>query len=396
MKKLVQWGAGNIGRSFIGQIFARNGWHVTFVDVDTRLVQALSESNSYRVITVWGDKSETLLVKGIDAIHADDTGRVKSAVFEADCISFSVGKNILPKILPDIARLIAARYRAHPEHPVDILIAENVQNGASIFRDLLKPHLPDNFPFTTYIGLVETSLGKMVPIQSGGDPLTLYAEPYNTLILDRLGFIGSVPEFPEVEAVAPIGAWVAKKLYIHNLGHAVAAYIGYRHDPAIEYIWQALEIPRIAQDVKLAMIQASALLRAEFPGIFSAQDIQEHIDDLLNRFANRALGDTLHRVGRDLARKLRWDDRLAGAILVARRHHLPCTAIAEAYRAGMQFLAPDASGHPYQPDADLLASLTGLPPRDRIRILLDYPIAPDRRGPDDIEALIDTLVQGLD
>jgi mannitol-1-phosphate 5-dehydrogenase len=42
MGKLVQWGAGNIGRSFVGQIFAKNGWEVTFVDVDAKLIQVLS------------------------------------------------------------------------------------------------------------------------------------------------------------------------------------------------------------------------------------------------------------------------------------------------------------------------------------------------------------------
>ena len=314
MGKIVQWGAGNIGRSFVGQIFARNGWDVTFVDVDSRLIQALSDSGAYRVIAVSGDQSEIMEITGIKAINAGDEAKVAQAVAEADCISFAVGKNILPKVVPGVARLITERYRHHPDRPVDILISENVQDGAALFRQLLAQGLPPDFPVNTYIGLVETSLGKMVPIQRGTDPLTMYAEPYNTLIVDRLGFIGRIPEFPELEAVSPIQAWVAKKLYIHNLGHAATAYLGYKHNPEAVYIWQVLEMPAVASEVRLAMIQAGAVLRVEFPGVFSVIDIQDHIDELLHRFANRALGDTLHRVGRDLARKLCWDDRLAGAL----------------------------------------------------------------------------------
>ena len=32
-KKMVQFGAGNIGRSFIGQLFSRSGYEVVFVDI---------------------------------------------------------------------------------------------------------------------------------------------------------------------------------------------------------------------------------------------------------------------------------------------------------------------------------------------------------------------------
>lgn len=395
MNKLVQWGAGNIGRSFVGQIFARNGWEVTFVDVDAGLIKALSSSREYRVVSVAGSQSETVLVQGIKAIHVKDEAALAEAIMEADCISFSVGKNVLSQVVPEAAKLITRRYRVYPDRPVDILIAENVQDGTALFRSLLSQGLPTDFPLNIYIGLVETSIGKMVPIQSGSDPLTIYAEPYNTLIVDRLGFIGRIPEFPELEAVTPVEAWVARKLYIHNLGHAASAYLGYRQDPEATFIWQVLEIPAVADEVRLAMIQAGAVLRVEFPGVFSVQDIQDHIDELLHRFANRALGDTLFRVGRDLARKLSWDDRLAGALLLARRHCLPGTAIAEAYRAGMGFLAPDMNGQPYEPDKRLLASLAGLQPKDKIRTLLACPEAVERSSAQEIQDLVDVLAQGL-
>ena len=42
-KLLIQFGAGNIGRSFLGQIFARNGWEVVFVDVDELLLKELNQ-----------------------------------------------------------------------------------------------------------------------------------------------------------------------------------------------------------------------------------------------------------------------------------------------------------------------------------------------------------------
>ncbi len=366
MKQLVQWGAGNIGRSFIGQIFGRNGCRVVFVDVNVKLVRALSDSGRYNVVFISSEGEETVTVSGIDAVHADDAGRLDEAILRADYLSFSVGKNILPKAAPRAAAAIARRYSLRPESPLDIIIAENVHDGAELMRSLLSEHLPPDFPMETYLGFVETSLGKMVPIQSGEELLTVYAEPFNTLILDRNGFRGQLPDFPEIKAVEPIAAYVAEKLYIHNLGHAAAAYLGYRHNPEIRYIWEVMENPMVRGEVKQAMEQAGEMLRALYPGIFGRAEIAAHIEDLLNRFANRALGDTVHRVGRDLQRKLHKDDRLMGAILHADEYSLPWDAIGRAYRAGLGFRCPDGRGDLFPADSTFLAGLPEQGEEERI------------------------------
>ena len=37
MKKFVMYGAGNIGRGFIGQTFSKSGYEVVFVDVNREM-----------------------------------------------------------------------------------------------------------------------------------------------------------------------------------------------------------------------------------------------------------------------------------------------------------------------------------------------------------------------
>ena len=53
-------------------------------------------------------------------------------------------------------------------------------------------HMPQDYPFNELVGLVETSIGKMVPIMSQKDleedPLQVFAETYNTLIVSKRGF----------------------------------------------------------------------------------------------------------------------------------------------------------------------------------------------------------------
>lgn len=199
----------------------------------------------------------------------------------------------------------------------------------------------------------------MVPIMPRealeADPLQLFAEPYDSLILDGKGFAGAPPPLHGLKLVDDIAAYVDRKLFIHNMGHAASAYLGYREDPAITFVWQALELPGVASRVRAAMNESAAALSATYPAALSTRDLADHIDDLLSRFANRALGDTVHRVGRDLPRKLAREDRLIGACLLAAGRGLPFASIAEAVRASLLFKAADESGSLAKADADFHA-----------------------------------------
>ena len=62
------------------------------------------------------------------------------------------------------------------------------------------------------------------------------------------------------------------------------------------------------------MEESAAALVREYPRAYGEKDLADHIDDLIGRFKNRALGDTVHRVGRDLKRKLGRDDRIVGRL----------------------------------------------------------------------------------
>ncbi len=351
-KKLVQFGAGNIGRSFIGKVFAGNGYEVVFIDIDETLVDALNRRGQYRVIIKRNDKpDEKVIVDGVRAVHGKELDSVVEEIRHADYISTSVGKGALPHIIPTLAKGLEQR-----SAKIDIIIAENMREGASYFRTELSKHLPENFPLDRTLGLVETSIGKMVPIMreedKAIDPLWVFSEEYNTLILDKKGFITGIPNFPEIKAVENIGAYVDRKLFIHNMGHAAAAYLGYAADPGWTYIWEPLEVPEIRNNVRRAMEQSGDALHAAYPEDLTKPDITDHIDDLLFRFRNKALGDTIFRVGRDLYRKLDRNDRMIGAMLLAEGRGLPFDAIADAAAAGFYFRGTDEEGKMYPRDKD--------------------------------------------
>ncbi len=357
MKKLLQFGAGNIGRSFIGQVFSRGGYEVVFVDINDVVVTALNERHRYRVMVKKNEEpDEEIIVSNVRAVHGSDRNRVAEEIAEADVVSTSVGIGALSHIFPVLALGIELRFSRSPGKPLDIIIAENIRNGSEFFSSELQKHIADTVPFNSYVGLVETSIGKMVPIMKdediARDPVWVFAEAYNTLILDGKGFRNQVPAIPGIKAVGNITAYVDRKLFIHNLGHAAAAYFGFQALPDSDYIWEVLQKENVYSDVRTAMEESAEALSAEYPEDLRRGDLQNHIEDLLYRFQNRSLGDTVFRVGRDLFRKLDKSDRLVGAMKLAKKHALPCSAIAAAVTAGFRFRARDEHGELHPGDRD--------------------------------------------
>ena len=64
-------------------------------------------------------------------------------------------------------------------------------------------------------------------------------------------------------------AWVDRKLFIHNLGHSAAAYLGYVHNPGFIYLYEALAVPELYKDVRETMLQAADILLNKYPGEFT-------------------------------------------------------------------------------------------------------------------------------
>src|SRR5690606_4041140 len=133
----------------------------------------------------------------VRAVSGLDRDAVIQEVATASIMAVSVGKNALEKIIPVIAEGLKRRQELTPGRALDIIIAENMRAAGEFIRSVLGEFLPEKYPLGKLVGLVETSIGKMVPIMTAeelkNDPLLILAEPYNTLILDKRGFKGQIP-----------------------------------------------------------------------------------------------------------------------------------------------------------------------------------------------------------
>lgn len=350
----LQFGAGNIGRSLAGALFARGGYDVLFVDAIPAIVHALHTRRSYRVVVKDdlppGAPAE-FLIDHVDAISALDAAAVTDAVRRADVIGTAVGAAVLPRVLASLAPGLLRR-----ERPVSVILCENLANAATVAREALRQQLPPGFPLAARVGLVETSIGKMVPTMPaearGRDPLEVWGEAYNRIIADRAAFVGDIPRIEGLELCAPFAPYVERKLYIHNLGHAVCACEGFLRGHV--FIWQAAADPVVAGVTRAAMASAAQALAVRHPQTFTPAGLAAHVGDLLRRFGNRALGDTVFRVGRDLPRKLAPGDRFMGALRLVQACGGDLAPICRGLAAACRFAATDEAGVVFPADAVFL------------------------------------------
>ena len=337
-KKLVQYGAGNIGRGFIGELFARSGYEVVYIDVQEQVVDKLNKDRAYPVRYVSDEGYNEIVISGVRAINGMDAGAVAEEIATADVVATAVGVNVLPRIIDPIVAGLKQRLASGNHNPLNIIICENLLDADVFMRNLVAERLSNSeTAILENTGFVEASIGRMVPVMTEemqeGNILRVCVEKYAELPVDGDAIKGEIPHVHGLIPASPFSYYIRRKLFIHNMGHALCAYLGslYGH----EFIAEAIRDPHIRIITKSAMSQAARALAKEYGIDYSL--LQDHIKDLIFRFHNRALADTTERVGRDPLRKLAMTDRLAGAALYCMSHGLPMGYISVGIAAGLAY-----------------------------------------------------------
>jgi len=377
--KAVMYGAGNIGRGFIGQVFSQSGYELQFIDVAEKVIEALNREGRYPVRILSGDSSRDIWIEGVSAIDGRNEEAAADAIAGADIMATAVGVRVLPFIAPVIAKGIKKRFagsRAGGVRALNIIICENLIDANKVLESLIKNHLSEEEQkvFDECVGLVEASIGRMVPLQTpemqDGNPLRICVEAYGFLPVDKAAFKGEIPSLAGMCPFDNFMFYIQRKLFVHNLGHAVCAYLGMiRGDTCIYETAAHGGILFIAQN---AMLESALALSSKYNA--SLPDLHYHIQDLLRRFSNKALGDTCARVGADTKRKLGNNDRLIGAFLCCGEENIKAAFISIGIAAAVLCHLKDSGGHQSREAAlAVLREVSGLnEDSERVEKILEF------------------------
>lgn len=337
MKTALMYGGGNIGRGFVGALFSLSGYRVNFVDVAKGVVDELREKQRYPIRIVSNAGCEDIMIENVSAVDGNDTQATAEAIAECDIMATAVGARILKFIVPNIVAGLRKRW-AEGARPLNIIICENLNDANRILEGMIRELLSDEEQalFTETVGLVEASIGRMVPVQTDemkdGEPLRVCVERYGFLPVDKSAFKGKIPVVKGMVPSEPFDFYVKRKLFVHNMGHATTAYLGDIF--AYPLICEAIADADIRIIVREAMTESAIALSRRYDVPLDALVL--HICDLVGRFGNAALKDTCARVGADPARKLSPDDRLSGALTLAVEQGITPVYICAGIAAGMR------------------------------------------------------------
>lgn len=362
-KIAVHFGAGNIGRGFIGALLAAGGYRVVFADVNAEVISALQAEGEYRVF-VLDEASRTETVTGVTGLLSSDAA-LTDVIASADLITTAVGPNVLPRIAGTIATGLAKRAAAGGGF-VNVIACEN-KVGAS---DFLAEHVLAALPAEAAnwaaekVGFPNASVDRIVPPFHGEKLLDVGVEEFFEWNVERAGFKGEPPHVDGMNLVDNLTAYVQRKLYTLNTGHATAAYVGKLHGAAT--VAEAMAMPNVAEVVFGAMRESGAALVKTH--CFDPEAHEAYIQKIARRFVNPHIHDEVARVGREPLRKLSEGERLIGPMLMAQELGLPYGNLAKAAAAALQFSeASDeqsvqlAEMLQHRDKAELLAELTGQP-----------------------------------
>lgn len=307
MKQAVHFGAGNIGRGFIGELLVRSGYEVAFVDVNKELVDLINARRGYDIEIV-GEQPQKIHVAHVRAINSEeDPEALMQAIEQADIITTAIGPNILKFIAPNIAKGLARRLK-RTQTPLNIIACENMVGGSTVLKNYVYEHLTseERAMCDAWIGFPDAAVDRIVPLQKNEDPLLVKVEPYAEWDADVTQAKGEPPQIEGLTWVENLEAYIERKLFTVNTGHASIAYLAYRK--GIKDIYTAMQDKSIVDMARQVWAETGSLLIKKFG--FNPETHRKYIETTESRFRNPHLSDEVTRVARGPKRKLGAKDRL--------------------------------------------------------------------------------------
>jgi len=333
--KALHFGAGNIGRGFIGKLLADAGIELVFADVNQVVLDALNARHEYPVHVV-GEQAKVEIVKGVSAVNSTSDDII-ALVADVDLVTTAVGPQILERIAGSVAKGLAKRQEAGNDRPLNIIACENMVRGTSQLKQHVLKALPEQHHawVEQHVGFVDSAVDRIVPPSEAGsnDPLEVTVETFSEWIVDKTQFKGELPTIAGMELTDNLMAFVERKLFTLNTGHAITAYLGQL--AGHQTIRDAILDEKIRAVVKGAMEESGAVLIKRYG--FDADKHAAYIEKILGRFENPYLKDDVERVGRQPLRKLSAGDRLIKPTLGTLEYQLPNAHLVQGIAAAMHY-----------------------------------------------------------
>jgi mannitol-1-phosphate 5-dehydrogenase len=315
-------GGGNVGVGVMLRLLRNAGYDVAMVTHRAAQARQLRVQGARLQLT--GAARGRLQLAPCAAVAAGESRCVTDLVRVASLVVVAVRPHQLGEVAALLAPGLARRRR-----PVNVLVCDNGPcAGSRLARELTGAHGEAN---TERHGFVALLLDQVATSSHTEDGVLLHVEARGRLFLDASALRADPPVLGGSLLVEDHQAYVQRKLFFFSAGHAAAAFVGRLRGHTL--MSDALDDPLVADLVLRALNEARAGLEYRYGTRFSGGT--EAVLECLARYADPGLGDTVERVARDPARKLRADDRICGTAGLALAAGVDTPALALVAAAGL-------------------------------------------------------------
>lgn len=343
-KQILIWGAGRIGRGFIGDIFADSGYELVFVDASQDLIAQLNQRGAYTVVRAAGvDQIQRVKVDRYQAYHLSEKAIIQNILNEIDVMAAATFPKVFGAVAAELQALILARRAVRPDAPLDIILCTNLVHAGPAFSEALYQGLDDEQRqyFDEKIGVIESLIIRMAPPapedEVAQDPLVVWTNGYGEFPVDASAFKGEPPAIGAFRLVTDMRAEEQRKMYTYNMCHAVLGYQGYQ--VGYQLLVDCLADPALRAEAEGALNEVSAALQKEYG--FTPEAMAKWVAGVIDQTNNPSIGDTVVRMAADPLRKLQKADRLIGPALLCLKNGVEPAHLVRAIAYALQYRNED-------------------------------------------------------
>ena len=335
----LHFGAGNIGRGFIGYLLNKTGYDLCFVDVNEEIIESINQTNSYK-IELLDDDSTRETVSPVTALNSiKEKDKVIEAITEADLITTSVGVENLSKIAGLIAEGLLQRIEQN-KTKIDVIANENAVNASSTLKEEIAENISEEEmdKITEFVGFPNSAIDRLALSKEIDGEEVAVVEPVYEWVINKSEMKN--PELPPIEDVIyveDLEAYINRKFYMINMAHAATAYVGY--NAGEETIQSTLADSKMREFIKAVLNEVKQYIVID--SHFSSEELDAYIEKTIKRFKNENISDDVRRVGRAPIRKLGSDERLIKPLRNLYQLDLPLENLTIVIAAAFSFDNPE-------------------------------------------------------
>ncbi|WP_191567345.1 mannitol-1-phosphate 5-dehydrogenase [Metabacillus idriensis] len=333
--KALHFGAGNIGKGFIGNLLSKNGYEVCFVDVNQEMIDRINGSNSY-LVELLDDNHTVETIFSVSALNSiTQEIKVIEAIVNADIITTSVGVVNLSRISRILAKGLLERI-AQNRKQIDVIANENAIDASRTLKKEVEKIVSgeEMAQINSLVGFPNSAIDRLALSKKGAEGDITLVEPFFEWVINKSEMVNfDLPLISGTTYVEDLKPYIERKLYIVNMGHAATAYLAFLSgEPTIQ---KALRNQKVERIVRGAMVEASQYITHTYQS--DSEKMTEFIEKTLKRFKNSNISDDILRVGQSPIRKLGYDERLIKPARELFKLGLPIENLATSIAAGYLF-----------------------------------------------------------